>query len=239
MSTRGATPIPAAQTSAHDRKLSARGEAARARLKHAAREVLERIGYHRMRIQDVTEEAGVAAGLFYHYFTDLKSLTLEVLEDFVAESRNLEEIEKGVPKGDWYGRMYAHARRVVDSYADRPGLMRCLLQMADEDEKFARMLRENYIEQLRWLVRLMPKLFPKAKLSEHQALMVVYAIASSGEMLLRDYFVNEDPQLRAEEVDREELTELMAAVFYRALFLANPPAEKLRHTAYLGGIARA
>ena len=45
--------------------LSARGERARAGLKEAALAVLEREGYHKMRIADVTGEAGVAQGLFY------------------------------------------------------------------------------------------------------------------------------------------------------------------------------
>ena len=81
---------------------SARGERARARLKKAALAVMEREGYHRMRIADVTEEAGVAQGLFYHYFSDLKSLTLEVLEDFIDPARDVEDIEKDVPRGDWY-----------------------------------------------------------------------------------------------------------------------------------------
>src|SRR5690554_4359452 len=87
---------------------SAKGEQARNNLKQAALLVLERVGYHKMRISDVTAEAGVATGLFYHYFSDLKSLTIEVLSDFVANSQNLATIEKDVPKGDWYARIYAH-----------------------------------------------------------------------------------------------------------------------------------
>ena len=76
------------------RKLSLRGQAARAKLKSAALVVMERTGYHRMRIHDVTAEAGVAAGLFYHYFKDLKSLTIEVLEDYIAEARRVDIIER-------------------------------------------------------------------------------------------------------------------------------------------------
>lgn len=215
---------------ADEKKLSARGEAARAKLKRAAMEVMEKTGYHRMRIHDVTSEAGVAAGLFYHYFKDLKSLTLEVLEDYIAEARNVDAIEKGVPKGDWYARMYAHFSLVVDSYADRPGLMRCLLQMADEDKAFAEKIRQGYMEQLNWLVKLMPKLFPKANFDQHQAFLVIYTLASSGEMLLRDYYINQDQKLHAESIDRQQLTELLTTVFYRGLFLENPPADKLSYS---------
>ena len=51
---------------------SAKGEQARRKLKRAAMVVMERVSYNDMRVTDVTKEAGVAAGLFYHYFKDLK-----------------------------------------------------------------------------------------------------------------------------------------------------------------------
>ena len=217
---------------------SARGERAAARLKQAALVVLERQGYHKMRIADVTREAGVAQGLFYHYFKDLKSLTVEVLTDFARASHDPEAIEKGVAKGDWYGRIYAHNLVVVKSYAKRPGIMRCLLQMADEDEEFSAMLRENYREQLMWLVELMPRMFPEVAFQEHQALMVVYALAGIGEGLIREYFINESRTLRAAELSVEEFAELLTTMYYRALFLANPDPEKLTYTRNLTAMVK-
>ena len=213
-----------------DKKLSARGEIARAKLKRAAMTVMEKTGYHDMRINDVTTEAGVAAGLFYHYFNDLKSLTLEVLKDYIKEARNLDIIEKDVARGDWYARMYAHFSLVVDSYAKRPGLMRCLLQLADEDKDFAEEIRRGYMEQLSWLTKIMPKLFPEAKLDKHQSFLMIYTLASSGEMMLRDYFINLDTHLHQEEIDHSDITELLTTVFYRGLFLENPPINKLSYT---------
>lgn len=215
----------------------ARGIEARAKLKRAAMQVLEKRGYHAMRISDVTNEAGVATGLFYHYFSDLKSLTLEVLSDFVAQSRELEDIERGVSRGDWFGRILAHNRLVVSSYASRPGLMRCLLQLADEDADFSALLRESFVESLQWLVARMPKLFPSGKFTEHQALLVVYTLAGCGETLLRDFYINEDKSLLGEPVSEEELAELLSVIFYRGLFLQNPPAERLQFTHYVSGIA--
>ncbi len=216
------------------KEISPKGKIARAKLKTAALEVMERVGYHRMRITDVTAQAGVASGLFYHYFKDLKSLTLDVLQDFVSHSLHLDDIEKDVPKGDWYERMLAHNRLVVLAYAERPGIMRALLQLADEDEDFSQLLRKNFVLQLSWLTRQMPKLFPAAGMSEHQAMMVVYALAGTGETILRDYYINREAVLRAEELTVEQMTELITVMFYRGLFLQNPPAEKLRYTVNLG-----
>ena len=227
-----ATEFDAAQTR------SARGARARARLKAAALVVLEREGYHKMRIADVTQEAGVAQGLFYHYFKDLKSLTLEVLTDFATSATDWEAIEKDIARGDWYGRIYAHNLLVVNSYARRPGVMRCLLQMADEDLEFSAMLRESYRQQLMWLVELMPGMFPEVKFKKHQALMVVYSLAGIGEGMLREYFVNESKTLRAAQMSPEQLAELLATLFYRALFLENPSSKQLRFTRNLAAMAR-
>jgi AcrR family transcriptional regulator len=217
---------------------SARGERARAGLKDAALTVLERDGYHKMRIADVTGEAGVAQGLFYHYFKDLKSLTLEVLTGFAMASNDPAEIEKNVPKGDWYARIYAHNLVIVRSYAKRPGVMRCLLQLADEDEAFSGMLRENYRNQLMWLVELMPKLFPEVQFKKHQSLMVVYSLAGIGEGLMREYFINGSKTLRAADLSVEEFAELLTTMFYRALFLQHPDEEQLNYTRNLTGMVR-
>jgi AcrR family transcriptional regulator len=218
---------------------SARGERARAGLKEAALAVLERDGYHRMRIADVTREAGVAQGLFYHYFKDLKSLTLEVLTDFAMASNDPLQVEKNVTRGDWYARIYAHNLVIVRSYARRPGVMRCMLQLADEDSAFSEMLRENYRSQLMWLVDLMPKLFPDVRFKKHQALMVVYSLAGIGEGLIREYFINESKTLRAAELSTEQFAELLTTMFYRALFLQHPDENQLKYTRNLTAMVRA
>ncbi len=218
---------------------STRGARARSRLKSAALVVLEREGFHKMRIADVTGEAGVAQGLFYHYFSDLKSLTVEVLTDFATPATDVADIEKDVARGDWYGRIYAHNLLVVSSYAKRPGVMRCLLQMADEDLQFSALLRDSYREQLQWLVKLMPRMFPEIRFKKHQALMTVYALAGIGEGLLREYFINESKTLRAAALSVEQFSELLSTLFYRALFLENPAAAQLKYTRNLAGMVRA
>lgn len=218
--------------------LSPRGERARAKLMAAALLVLEREGYHKMRIIDVTREAGVAQGLFYHYFKDLRSLTLEVLTDFAKVSDDIAKIERDVPKGDWYGRIYVHNLIVVKSYAKRPGVMRCLLQLADEEPNFSAMLRESYREHLMWLVDVMPNLFPAVVFKKQQALMVVYSLAGIGEGLMREYFINESKTLSDAKLSIEQFAELLSTMFYRALFLEHPDQKQLEYTRNLADMVR-
>ena len=140
-----------------------------------------------------------------------------------------EAIEQGIAKGDWYARIYAYNAVVVNGYAQHPGLMRSLFQLADDNAEFSSMLRNNFVEQLMWLVDLMPHLFPDAQQPAKQRLLIIYSLAASSEVLLRDYFVNQVTALSEQQLNAEQLTELLSVMFYRGLFLENPPANRLKH----------
>ncbi len=223
---------------AHRVRHSARGEAARQRLKDAAVRVLERVGYHQMRVTDVTAEAGVAAGLFYHYFPDMKTLTIEVLQDFMERFEAVDDIERGIVKGDWYARMYAHNRLVVQSYARNPGIMRCMVQMGEAKAEFGELWRESFQRRLAWFIGALPRLFPEAGLDADRARLLITLLAGMGERLLAEYYIVQVPQLRALALGEEEMTEWITVMFYRALFLENPPNERLQHATVLERIRR-
>jgi len=206
-----------------------KGGKARQKIKDAALHLMTVQSYHELRVVDITREAGVATGLFYHYFESLPQLASEVMHDFVGELQKSENIEQDIEKGDWYGRIYAYNQLVVDAYSAKPGLMRSLFQLADDNAEFSQMLRNNFVQQLMWLVDLMPHLFPDTSFSEHQRLMLIYTLAASSEVLLRDYFVDKIEKLASEPVSAEQLSELLSVMFYRGLFLQNPPREKLKH----------
>ena len=50
-----------------------------------------------------------------------------------------------------------------------------------------------------------------------------------GEHLLSEYYIVRAPALREMELDEAEMTEWISVMFYRALFLENPPPERLKH----------
>lgn len=200
--------------------------------------MLERVGYRQMRVTDVTAEAGVAAGLFYHYFPDLKTLTIEVLRDFMARFEAIEEIEAGVARGDWFARSLAHNRLVVQSYARSPGIMRCMVQMGDEAPEFAEIWRSSYYRRLELLVRALPRLFPDADFTASEARLVTTLLAGIGEHLLSEYYIARVPTLRAMELAEDEMAEWVTVMFHRALFLENPPAARLHYAAKLTGMKR-
>jgi len=220
-----------AVASAKDRKVrSARGAEARNKLKKAAENVLERIGYHQMRVADVTREAGVASSLFYHYFPDLKTMVLEVLTDFLHRFEEFDVIEKGVTKGDWYGAILAHNRLYVEHYSKHPGIMRCLLRVSDEVPEFGTLFSQSLVRQLKWMTNTLMHKFPDAQLTEQEALHFVYSLSGTAEMLLRGYYISRDSALTGKATTNAEMAELISVIMYRALFLESPPLDKLHYT---------
>jgi AcrR family transcriptional regulator len=210
-------------------RLTAKGEAAMARLKQAAVTLLADRSYHQLRIADLTAEAGMATGLFYHYFSDLKSLVDSVLDEFIGRFEAVEEIERGVSKGDWFGRILTHYQLVVQTYAQSPGVMRCVREISAQDPSFRARWQDSYHKQLRWLIDLIPYVFPNSQLNRDEAVVLVYALGGIGDNVLYSRYIDRDPRFLALSLKEEELSEWLAVVFYRGLFASNPPAKALAH----------
>jgi TetR/AcrR family fatty acid metabolism transcriptional regulator len=93
----------------------------------AAVRVFARRGFHHCRVSDVADEAGVAYGLVYHYFSSkeeiLNTLFLErwqVMLDAIAEI----DSRQGLPARD---KLYQVASFIIDSYRHDPDLMKVII----------------------------------------------------------------------------------------------------------------
>jgi TetR/AcrR family fatty acid metabolism transcriptional regulator len=93
----------------------------------AAIRVFARRGFHHCRVSDVADEAGVAYGLVYHYFSSkeeiLNTLFLErwqVMLDAIGEI----DARQGLQPRD---KLYEIASFIVDSYRNDPDLMKVII----------------------------------------------------------------------------------------------------------------
>lgn len=204
----------------------------------AAVRVLDRVGFHQMRIKDVTDEAGVATGLFYHYFKDLRQLVDEVLDIHIAEFEAVDVIEREVSKGDWFNRLRAHYVICVRVHAEHPGIMRCITQFSADDPIFRERWKRSFNRRLDLLVEVFPFVFPDCKLSTPEVELLVHGLSGVGRELMAEYYIDRDPVLRQVELSQEAMAEWLAALLYRGLFASNPPAEQLRHAQHILTICR-
>ena len=93
----------------------------------AAITVFARKGFHHCRVSDVADEAGVAYGLVYHYFSSKEEIlnTLfterwQLMLDAIVEIDRQEE----VPARD---KLYLVASFIIDSYRYEPDLMKVII----------------------------------------------------------------------------------------------------------------
>jgi TetR/AcrR family transcriptional regulator, fatty acid metabolism regulator protein len=108
---------------------TARSQAAqdkRRQILDAAVKVFARQGFHACRVSDIADEAGVAYGLVYHYFSSKD----EVLDTLFLERWNvllevIREADSGA--GPARAKLERIAGFIVDSYAHDPDLMKVII----------------------------------------------------------------------------------------------------------------
>jgi AcrR family transcriptional regulator len=122
---------------------TARGQRTRAALIDAARRVFERDGFLGARITDIAEEAGVAHGTYYTYFTTKEDLfhvvAAAVLATTAAEVRpieydNLEDAIRGMARS---------TRRYLESYRRDAAFIVVIDQVATFDARMQEILTQR------------------------------------------------------------------------------------------------
>lgn len=113
-----------------------KGARTRERLKIAAAEVLEEKGYLATKAGDIAARAGVAEGSFYIYFKDKTDSTINVLTTLLDEFVLLPSQSPDTAEHPFKAIRRANRRWISVARAN-PGLMRCVLQLGDENPDFA------------------------------------------------------------------------------------------------------
>jgi TetR/AcrR family transcriptional regulator, fatty acid metabolism regulator protein len=92
----------------------------------AAVRVFARQGFHTCRVSDIADEAGVAYGLVYHYFSSkeeiLDTLFLERWDVMLAAIAEADRSQRSARD-----KLYAIAAFIVDSYRHDPDLMKVII----------------------------------------------------------------------------------------------------------------
>lgn len=205
--------------------ITRRGRATRQRLKDALAKLLQTCAFHEIRLEDITREAGVRVSLFYHYFRSKIDITHEVLSDLLGAFR--EEVA-GRPKDDGpLAAIHYANQRMVALCAASPGAIRCLLEADQAVAPFAPMWRELTLDWNRRIAANIRRQMPKAFKTDAEYLSLAYALAGTADSYLFEYFVQKNPILREAYPTQEEVARFLTILWYRALYLANPPDDFL------------
>ncbi|TVQ49157.1 MAG: TetR/AcrR family transcriptional regulator [Gammaproteobacteria bacterium] len=205
-----------------------KGERTRARLELACAEVLARVGFHAMRISDITAAAGVSEGLFYSYFSDKRDISLAVLGGFLEALQDTGAFPSDLPREPFAVIRHTNLGWIRNVQANA-GLMRCVFQLTDEEPEFGALVHATNRDWYERVARSVLRNHPAGAADPAAALFAACALGGMMDDLMRRLVVYPDAAfvdfLTTEAPGDEALAEALAVVWLRVLYPAlAPPA---------------
>ena len=207
-----------------------KGDRTRAKLLLAAARVMDTVGFHGMRVADITQTASVSDGIFYVYFKDKKDISLTLLENFLASTHLLTSTDEIAP-GNPFDQICSSNLGWIEGVRTNAGLMRSMYQLADEDPEFGKLV---YASNRDWSQRVAHSVMRNRAMTEDYRLAVFFAtsvLVGMMDELMRRMVIHPE-QAMIEFLDKNvandsELATALAIVWYRTLYPGEPLPAKL------------
>lgn len=204
-----------------------KGERTRDRIRLAAVQLLDEVGYHALTVGDICARAEVTPPVMYLYFANKQALMTDVLREF---------LDAFLARGDNAAGSTAfesiHMANVtwITLARENAGLMRCLLQLSDDVPEFAAMYASASDAWYRRIARSVIRRFPSSASDEATIHFIAHAMGAMMDEVTRKLFSGNDPHLHALTqhiaASDEALARLLSVIWYRSLYAADPdPAE--------------
>lgn len=209
---------------------TSRGEAARERIKEAARIVFNRVGYRRARVTDITDEAEVASGLFYRYFVDLKAVAAELAGEMMEPFLDIETRLDPAAPDRLFEKLRVHHILQTGNYLRDPGLMRAWVPLSEDSPEFLAKAHADYQRYLEFLLTdRWPEPGAPRDTERARILMLGYAALGTGETPMVAYATWRTKSLKPLDLAEAALAEWLALIAYRMLAGRDPDRALLRH----------
>jgi AcrR family transcriptional regulator len=166
--------------------------------------------------------AGVASGLFYRYFRDLGDVVAEVCATFFDEL--IEQTGALADFSDPYDWIYDNHRTVVTLFAKNPGILACLFGIAGHYPEFDAIWKRNAHV---WNLQVAKFLQTSAGFAPRSAERMGFVLGAMTEGVVYQELIRRTEDLAQLGRRPEDIAEVIAVMWYRTIFLRNPPAEKL------------
>jgi len=206
-----------------------KGERTKDALKVGAIRVLDEVGYHAMRVSDVCENAEVGSATFYLYFENKADITLQVLTEYLQ--RTVEVLPEREVGETVFDTIRAANQRWLEAGRANAGLLRCVLQLGDEEPGFRELVHRSNRTWYERIARSIVRRAPGGAISEDAALLASYSLGAMMDEMARKLIVYPDPDLltltgRAVPTDGE-IAEFFAVLWHRTLYGSLPITSEL------------
>jgi AcrR family transcriptional regulator len=208
-----------------------KGQRTRARLLIAAARKLETMGYHALRVIDVTTEAEVSEGSFYIYFKDKTDVSVAVLTEFFEGYVSREMIRGG--GSTVFSRIQAANRHWIALCRLNPGLIRCALQVGDYVPEFTEVAQRT---GMMWYQSIADSIRRRRGETDGDvALLTAYMLAAMADELARKLIVLPDTGFIAlldrMGADDDTLADAISVVWFKLIYGTAPSDLELGETA--------
>jgi TetR/AcrR family transcriptional regulator, transcriptional repressor for nem operon len=188
--------------------------------------LLDDVGYHALKLADVCQRANIAPGSFYAYFSDKRELTLSVLDDFLEFAYAQLFLPDDHQPTTRFEAIYFANLRWFQLVRANSGMTRCVLQLSDQEGEFAG--RYNTISH-RLHLAIGTNLLRSSGGTDDKlpaATLMAYALGSMMDEIVRKLVIQQNAQLMRVmddcQAEDESLAEMLALIWYRAIFNDNP-----------------
>jgi len=195
----GATAANAADTTVQDGR-AARAERRRAERRSAITGAAKRIfrakGYHQTSVHDIIDEARIARGTFYLYFSSKQELFGELVDEFVLVLRaQVKKIELGGGALEPRAQLRANFRRVVNAVLAHDDVASVILRDPTGFDEESRAQVQRFFDQVQQMLEAAMRVGQELGLVRECDHAIVSAIALGGvrEVLVRMLTVHDAP----------------------------------------------
>ena len=200
-----------------------RGQDTRERLKLSLNILLQTRSYHEIGIRDITKKADLPIGVFYRYFQGKADITQEVLEEIL--SKFVSKVVGRSKGGKEITAIHYANQCMVALYSENPGAMRCLVEVRERGTPFENMWRRLTLD---WNLRIAASIknqFPGSDEDGATYVALAYGLAGTVDNFLFEYYVQKNSTLRVAYPYDEAVAGFLTTLWYRTLYLKNPPAK--------------
>ena len=203
--------------------LGARGLRTRNKLKQAAKELLNERGYRTIRVEDITQRAEVAYGLFYRYFHDLREIAHELcVEIFKQVNEDSVALPFTMDRYDWIYEIHMSAIR---PFAENPGVLACMFELSKEFDEFGDIWKASAHD---WNLQVAKFLQKVAKFPKERSKQMAFVLGAMTEGVIYQDLIRHTQDLVKMGKSPEDLAEIISVMWYRAIFFESPPPEKIK-----------
>lgn len=203
--------------------LGARGLRTRNKLKQAAKEVLNEKGFHTIRVEDVTQRAEVAYGLFYRYFHNLREIAHELCVDiFEQVNEDSVALPFTIEPYDWIYEIHLSAMK---HFAENPGVLACMFELSKEFDEFGHIWKTSAHD---WNMQVAKFLQKVAKFPKQHATQMAFVLGAMTEGVTYQVLIRHTQDLVKMGKTAEDVAEIISVMWYRAIFFESPPPNKIK-----------